>query len=691
MEHEGAKILQDFGLPVMQGRLAKTKEEAVQIANEIGYPVVLKGMAPQVVHKTDAGFVALNVNNDEDTKEKFLEIERNAGKIAEADLNGVYVQKMAPQGIELMIGVKRDSIFGHQLVISLGGIFVEVMKDFAIRMMPVDEFDVQDMLHNLKGRQLLEGYRGGPKLDFNKLNRLIQGLNELIESRPNIDQMDMNPVIFDHQNVYICDVSMIELVDSEEVSPTIHHDDTSLYNGNLNQMLSPRSIAVIGASADPKKNGGRLFRYITENKFQGQLYPVNPKADEILDYQAYPNLKDVPGEIDLACIIVAARHVLSVIQDCIEKNVKTAIVYSSGFAETGEKGLKLQEEIHQLAKNNGLRILGPNSLGVASPCQNIYTAFGGALETKEKHSGGIAFISQSGAIGSALLSRAWEEGAGFSRWVSVGNEVDLSVSDFIHAFAEDEYTKVMSVFMESIKDVKAFSIAAQKAFSNNKPVIVFKTGASTIGQKTVQSHTGSIAGDDSVYSSAFEKLKVLRVNQIEAMIDVAKAFECNPLPQGRRMGILTASGGACSVLADLCEEHNLIIPDLDETSAKIKPLIPSFGSAVNPFDLTAEIIAKPQMFEQVLNTLIEDDKVDGVMIMLTTNADPGASVIAESILKIFNQNNKPLILGRLGSSTIAPQAMSIYQKANFPVYPTPERVVKAMSYMIKYSEWVQDA
>lgn len=683
MEHEGAELLRQFDLPVAKSKLATSKEQAIEIAESIGYPVVLKGMSRDIVHKTEAGVVKLNILNRTELIQAYDDIIDNALQYDnEAKMAGVLVQEMASKGIELIFGINKDPVFGHQLIIGFGGTFVEIMKDFTMRMMPVSEQDVEEMIKELKSYPIIEGYRGQKGVNLQLLKKICLGLNELVEKHSNIEELDLNPVIFTNDDAVIADVRILTGKGEKEESVTRSLE-------NIKHMINPRSIAVVGASQNEKKNGGRLFRYIVENGYEGELYPINPGADEIKGYKAYPSIKDVPGDIELACIIVDAKLVPRIMEDCIAKGVKAAIIYSSGFAEIGEEGEKLQEQVLSLAKQGNIRVLGPNSIGIASPGKNIYTAFGNALESKIKIPGNIGFVSQSGAMGSALLSRAWEQGAGFSRWVSVANEMDLTTSDYIEVLADDEETKAISIFMEGITNVTAFKKATNKALQQKKPVIIYKTGRSAVGKRAVQSHTGSIAGDDEVYSAAFKKYGALRVDKLEDLIDIPRAFTVQPLPNGNRIGILTASGGACSVIADLCAERGLEVPELKETADEIMKYIPPFGSAQNPVDVTAEVIAKPEMFKKVLEILVNDEQIDGVIVMLTTNADPGAKVIAQSILDVYKESTKPIVVGRLGADMIAPEAMALYQKENFPVYPTPEKVVNVMDYLVKYIQILQ--
>jgi len=682
MEYEGAELLTKFALPVAKSFLAKSVEQAMEYSETIGYPLVLKGMSRSIVHKTEAGIVKLNIRNSEELKSSYAEIMSNAVRYnSKSVMDGILVQKMAPKGIELILGIKKDAVFGHQLILGFGGTLVEIMKDFSMRMMPVTINDVEEMVQELKSYPILKGYRGQAGINQKQLVNICLGLNDLVESTPEIEELDLNPVIFAGNDAVICDVRILKGTQAKKCEKA----RTLAY---IDKLINPGSIAVVGASQNDKKSGGRLLKYITENDYKGDVYPINPSSDRIKGYKAYPSILDVPGEIDLACIMVSAKHVPSVLEECVQKRIKAAIVYSSGFSEIGEEGKKLQEQIVEIAEKGDIRVVGPNSIGVASPLQNIYTAFGSALESKEKPPGHIGFISQSGAMGSALLSRAWEQGAGFSRWISVANEADLTTSDFIEILAEDESTKVISVFMEALKDVDTFARATKKAKENKKPVLVYKTGRSDVGKRAVQSHTGSIAGDDAVYSAAFKKFGALRMKNLDEVIDVSRAFEVQPLPKGNRIGILTASGGACSVIADLCTERGLIVPELTEASDKISGIIPLFGSSQNPVDVTVEVVGKPEMFKQVLEALVQDSQIDGVIIMLTSNADPGATIIAKAIHNVFTQNDKPIVLGRLGADAIAPNAMSFYREVGFPVYPTPERVVSVMDYLVKYRELI---
>ena len=377
------------------------------------------------------------------------------------------------------------------------------------------------------------------------------------------------------------------------------------------------------------------------------------------------------------------------IKDCIEKGIKAAIVYSSGFGETGEEGRKLQQEIVQIAREGGLRLVGPNTVGIVNPIQKTYTAFGMALEANNPLIGHIAFITQSGALGGALVSRAWEQNIGFSRWIASGNEADLTTGDYIKLLASDEHTKAIGIFMEGVKNGGQFIEAANAAADAGKPIIVYKTGRSELGGAAVQSHTGSLAGDDKAYDAMFKQYGVIRVSVVWDVLDAASAFASQPLPNGNRVGIVSTSGGACSMLADECSEAGLEVVKLpEETEAIVRQYIPPFGSYKNPIDITAEVLSKPEIFKKVLEVLVAEQSIDSVIIMLTTSADPVASKVAKAIIEVSQSCEKPLLIARMGAEFLAPQALPYLIQHNMPVYPTPDRVVKALKSMVQYSKYL---
>jgi len=690
-EIESKEILKHYGLPVTRQGLAADPGEAVRLAGEIGYPVALKIVSPDLSHKTEAGGVRVNLKSAGEVEETFREILGSAREYkSDAEIWGVLVQEMARPGREIIVGLKRDAIFGPVLLIGLGGVWVELLQDVAVRALPIERRDVLEMLEGLKGGRLLKGYRGEAPVDLEAVVQIALGVARLALDFPEIQEMDLNPVFVgkEGRGATVVDARII-LGGTKAAGATGASSGRPGKTEELESLFNPRSVAIVGASADESKNGGRLFKYLVKHGYQGSIYPVNPKEREIRGYPCYPGVRDIPGEVDLACIIVPAKAVAPVLRECVEKRVKSAIVYSSGFAEVGQEGRRLQQELVEIARAGGIRLAGPNTVGIVNPVVHTYTAFGMALEADNPLLGQIAFITQSGALGGALVSRAWEQKIGFSRWIASGNEADLGTADYIEYLAGDPHTKVIGIFMEGVGDGPRFREAAQKAAEAGKPIIVYKTGRSDLGRQSVQSHTGSLAGDDAVYDAVFKKYGILRVRAVWDLLDAAGAFSAQPLPRGNRVGIISTSGGANSMLADECAEAGLTVANFSlATLEKIQQYIPPFGSAVNPVDVTAQVLAKPEIFKKTLEAIVEDASVDSVIIMLTTSADPVASKVAQAVVEVSRACGKPFLIARMGAEFLAPKALPYLIQNNMPVYPTPDRVVRALSYMVRYADFL---
>lgn len=691
-EVEAKNILANLEIPVPKMLLAHNIDEAKHNASQIGYPIALKVVSPDISHKSDVGGVRLNIENEQELEAAYAEMfSKIRSCLPDARIWGVSVQEMAPSGIEVILGAKRDPVWGAVILLGIGGIWVELLRDVTMRLLPISDKDVLEMIGELKGGTLLRGFRGSPPCDISAVVDLVLKVAQLVEKVEEIKEIDLNPVVAYKQGkgLIVLDARMIlsldEKKESDVVPPIVSSSEA------LEFMLNPRSIAVIGASSDEKKNSGRLFKYIVKHGYRGRLYPVNPNAAEIKGYPCYPTVSAIPDQVDLACLIVPAKLIPEAIQDCVNKGVKAAIVYASGFSETGLKGKKLEEQIVAIARKGGLRIAGPNTVGMVSPIINTYTAFGMALEAERPLTGEIAFITQSGAMGGALLSRAWEQGVGFSRWISSGNEGDLTTPDYIEFLVGDPYTKVITIYMEGLKDGERFKEVAMLAAKAGKPIVVYKTGRSQIGARAVQSHTGALAGDDAVYEAAFKKMGVIRVSAIGDLFDTAIALACQPLTKGSRVGVISSSGGACSVIADECAQADLeLVEFTKETEETIAKHIPPFGSARNPVDVTAQVLAQPEMFKNVLQAITNESRVDSIIVMLTTSADPVASVVAKAIVEVAQESKKTILVSRMGAEFLAPRAVPFLIQNKMPVYPTPDRVVRVLRNMVAYSQFLRN-
>ncbi|MCK4943978.1 MAG: CoA-binding protein, partial [Candidatus Aminicenantes bacterium] len=391
------------------------------------------------------------------------------------------------------------------------------------------------------------------------------------------------------------------------------------YIKNLKYFLSPRSIAIIGASGNFDSISGKPLRFLKEHGYKGDVYPINPKYDELGGYKCYKSILDVPKPVDLALVAVNYKLVLPMLKQCVEKGVKFTSIFSSGFAESGAEGKALQSQIADLAKKSGMGVCGPNCQGSVSLKDHAIGGFSASLSIKPLLYGPIGYVTQSGALGYSIFSLAQEAGVGFSYIASTGNEVDLHTLDFVEYMLEDNDTKMVISYLEGIKDGNQFMRLADRALELGKPIVALKVGRSDVGQKAASSHTASLTGSDKVCDAFFRQKGIIRVDDIENMIDIAALMQRIPvLPEGTRLGIITTSGGGGILVADEAEALNLEIPELDsQTKESIMKIIPPYGSPLNPVDITAQVINEAEDFMKVLNVIVDYPHIDALVIVIT--------------------------------------------------------------------------
>ncbi len=452
----------------------------------------------------------------------------------------------------------------------------------------------------------------------------------------------------------------------------------------LNNFFHPGSVAVIGASRLPGKVGYDILNNLIQYDYQGDIYPVNPKAEEILGLKSYGSIAEVPSHIDLAIVVVPARFTLQVIKDLSEKGVNSVIIITAGFKETGIEGLRLEQEVLKVAKENGIRVLGPNCLGLIDTSSNLNASFAAAMPDK----GNIAFFSQSGALCTAILDWAVGEGIGFSKFISLGNKADISEVDMLEALAADEQTKVILGYLEGIQDGRRFMEVA-KEVSKKKPLIIIKSGGTSAGARAASSHTGTLAGSDKAFDAAFSQCGVIRARTIEELFDFALAFAYQPLPEDKRLAILTNAGGPGIIAADACEKSNVAIASFArETVDSLREFLPADAAFYNPVDVIGD--AKADRYENGLKTLIKDDAVDGVLVILTPQAVTEREKTAEVIAEISRQTDKPILTSFMGEKTLR-KSKKILNHNFIPNYPFPERAIHSFKIMADYRNWQREA
>lgn len=445
----------------------------------------------------------------------------------------------------------------------------------------------------------------------------------------------------------------------------------------LEHFFNPRSIAIVGASRTPGKVGHDILKNITHYGYEGSVYPINPGATEILGLKSYPSLPDVPDEIDLAVIVVPAKNVLDIIEHCGKKNIDSAIIITAGFRESGLEGSKLEDAIVNRARQLGIRFIGPNCLGLINTHSKINASFAAGMPNK----GSIGFFSQSGALCLAILDRALPDEIGFSKFISMGNKADISDTEIMLALSEDDNTKVILGYIEGLNDGRKFIEVASRV-SKKKPVVILKSGITSSGAKAASSHTGALAGREAAFDSAFKQSGVIRAHTINELFNYALAFANQPLPEGPNIAIITNSGGPGILAADACDKSDLQLVTLHkETVEKLRTFLPPVASFYNPVDILGD--AGADRYEKALQAVLEDEKIHGVIVLLTPTAVVDVEATAKAVVNIANLSDKPILASFIGKKSIE-SGSKLMMKFGVPNYGYPEDAVASFNAMYRF-------
>jgi len=465
--------------------------------------------------------------------------------------------------------------------------------------------------------------------------------------------------------------------------PAVNTSATPITHHALRALLDPQSIAVVGASSDRGKAGGRPLWYLQEMGYAGPIYPINPHRRELGSLPCYPSLNAVPGPIDLCIVAVPAEQVEGTILDCAARGVPAAVVFASGFAEIGPDGQQRQARIREVALAYGMALCGPNCLGLLNVRSGAAATFTTALERCiEVPIGNVGFVSQSGAIAAFILALAQDQGVGLCSFVTTGNEAVLRFEDYIRYLVDDENTQVIIGYVEGV-DGAAFVDVARLARARHKPLVVMKVGASVAGAGTAATHTGKLAGADAVYNAVFRQLGVVRARSVEDLLDFGRTLSEARLPQGGRVGIVSISGGAAVLMADWCELSSLEVPPLTpDTRTQLQSVLPWFATAANPLDTTGRPLWEEGMLRDCLTIMAQAPEVDMILLHVGLAPGPGRR-IAEEILAAAGASDKPLLVCWLPESDPIPHAM--LREAGVPIYVDPTRLVRSAAVLAWYA------
>jgi acetyl coenzyme A synthetase (ADP forming)-like protein len=660
---EGKEVCDAYGIPVPKEGVANSAADAAKLASGMGFPVVMKIVSPEILHKTEAGGVIVGVKSAQDAEAAFATIMGNAKNYdAKATLLGVQVQQMLSGGQEVIVGAVTDPSFGKLVAFGLGGVLVEVMKDITFRLAPATKDDALSMLDGIQAAEMLKGVRGSDPVNRDALATLIEKVSQLISDFPEISEMDLNPVFATRNGATAADVRIVCDWNPAEARFRPKQEDIVR---DMNRIMKPQAVAVIGASGEAGKIGNSVMKNLINGGYKGTIYPINPSADEIMGKKAYKSVKDVPGVIDVAVFAIPAKFVAQALVECGEKKIPGAVLIPSGFAETGN--VEGQKEIQDIGRKYGVRLMGPNIYGFYYTWQNLCATFCTAYDVK----GHAALSSQSGGIGMAIIGFSRSAKMGVSAIVGLGNKSDIDEDDLLTFFEQDENTHIIAQHCEDLKDGRAFAEVAKRV-SKKKPIVMLKAGRTSMGARAASSHTGALAGNDKIYDDVLRQSGVIRAKALREMLEYARAIPKLPTPKGENVVIITGAGGSGVLLSDACVDNGLKLmampPDLD---AAFRKFIPPFGAAGNPVDITGG--EPPKTYQNTIRLGLEDPRIHALILGYWHTIITPPMVFAKLVSEVVEEFKakgieKPIVASLAGDVEVEEAAEYLFDHG-IPAYP----------------------
>ncbi|MDB5407141.1 MAG: hypothetical protein JWL84_2053 [Rhodospirillales bacterium] len=652
---EGKEICDAYGIAVPQEAVARSASEAASLATKMGFPVVLKIVSPDILHKTEAGGVLVGLASDDEVAQGYATILANAKKYkADAKIDGVQVQQMLNGGQEVIVGAVTDGSFGKLIAFGMGGVLVEVLKDITFRLAPATKDDALSMLDGIQAAEMLKGVRGSEPVSRDALANLIVRVSQLISDFPEISEMDLNPVFATAKGAVAADV---RIVMDFNPAPQRHRPSQEEILASMNRIMRPDAVAVIGASAEDGKIGNSVMKNLINGGYQGKIYPIHPKAEEIMGLKAYKSVKDVIGEIDVAVFAIPAKFVAAALIECGEKKIPGAVLIPSGFAETGN--VEGQDEIQAIGRKYNVRLMGPNIYGFYYTWKNLCATFCTAYDVR----GHAALSSQSGGIGMAIIGFSRSAKMGVSAIVGLGNKSDLDEDDLLTFFEQDENTHIIAQHCEDLKDGRSFAEIAKRV-TKKKPVVMLKAGRTSAGARAASSHTGALAGNDKIYEDVLKQCGVIRARSLRDMLDFARGIPKLPTPKGENVVIITGAGGSGVLLSDACVDNDVRLmampPDLD---AAFRKFIPPFGAAGNPVDITGG--EPPATYKNTVKLGLEDERIHSLILGYWHTIVTPPMVFAHLIVDVVEEMkakgiHKPIVASLAGDVQVEEAAEFLY-------------------------------
>jgi 3-hydroxypropionyl-CoA synthetase (ADP-forming) len=678
-EESSKEILSEYGIKVPQYALVTSSDEAVKKSKEIGFPLVAKIVSADILHKTELGGVKVGLRSEDEVKKAFDDMYHRLKE--KFDVKGVLLEKMVPNGVELIIGLQNDSQFGPSIMVGLGGIYTELFKDVSFRVLPITKDDAIKMLNSLRGRDILKGFRGSKTVNMDMIAEAIVNIGTLgVDLAGKYESIDFNPVVVYPDGYFVVDAKIILKEKSSDDAISKATPDASF----MDLFFNAKSVALIGASPEPGKIGNSVMESLVKHDYKGKVYPVNAKGyPEIMDVKAYKNLLDIKDPIDVVIVTVDLKFVPDLLAECGKKNIHNMVIISGGGKELGGERAAIEKRVQDLSRELNVRIIGPNCIGIFNGENRLDCAFQGHLRMIRPKQGNVAFLSQSGTVGIAFMETA--DAFGLSKMISYGNRSDVDEADMIHYLAQDPDTNVIGLYVEGLGDGRKFMNSAKNVIKEyQKPIVVFKNGRSTKGAKQAASHTGSLGGSFAVISGAFEQTGIISVDSYEELTSALKALTWQPVPKGNRIAMVTNGAGPIIAAIDNFERLNLELAQLsDQTMKSFKEHYPATYVIGNPCDVTGSASADDYRF--AIQAFLDDPNVDIVMPWFVFQDDPLEEKIVDILGDLQKQKKKPILVGAMGGPFTEKISKKI-EAFNIPVYESVITWITAAGSLAKWQK-----
>ena len=677
-EESAKEILTEYGIKVPRYSLVSNPEEAVEKSKDLGFPLVAKIVSPQILHKTDVQGVKVGLNSPADVHETFNDMYKRLSN--QYNIKGILLEKMVPSGIELIIGLQNDPQFGPVIMVGLGGIYTEIFKDVAFRMLPITKQDAIEMLEDLKGKQILKGFRGAERIDVeNMLSHALVNIGNLgTDMARYYESIDFNPVIVYSNDYCIVDAKIIlrEKPNANVIS------DAQPDSNYIDIFFNAKSVALIGASPESGKIGNSVLESLVKHEYKGKVFPVNAKGyAEIMGTRAYKSLDDINEQIDIVVVTVDLKFVPDLLKSCGRKGIHNMVIISGGGKELGGERADIEQQIKDLSNELKVRIIGPNCIGMFNGENRLDCAFQGHSRMLRPKDGNVAFLSQSGTIGIAFMETS--DTFGMSKMISYGNRSDVDEADMIWYLSEDPHTRVIGLYVEGLGDGRKFVDTASKVIKERKkPIVVFKNGRSARGAKQAASHTGSLGGTYSVIKGIFDQKGIISVDSYEELTGSLKALTWQPPTMGNRIAMVTNGAGPIIAAIDHFERLGLQVAEISEkTKNALKEHYPPTYIVGNPCDITGSASANDYNF--AIQTFMDDPGVDIIMPWFVFQDDPLEETIVDILSNFQKQKKKPILVGAMGGPFTKKMSKRI-EDENVPVYHSVLTWITATGSLVKW-------